>query len=138
MGVDHITGKVTTWSISIIKYKKNYVQCYVTNISAPGKQHFVVKIQLSLDSEREPIRGERMVIFDQNKTFSFLLEKKFNEAVHPKLEKMIMEQGAEGLRGFFHAIVPPSPASAGNREVNSKSLVKIEINIENILPREAW
>lgn len=79
-----------------------------------------------------------MVIYDKDRTFTFNLEKKFNEAVHQRLEQMINERGVDGLKGYFHAIVPPSQASEVNRKVDSQGLVKVEINIENILPREAW
>ena len=79
-----------------------------------------------------------MMIYDKERTFSFLLKKEFNKAVFPKLERRIMEQGVEGLKGFFHAIVPPSQTSVGKQEVNHEGLVKVEINLENILPRQAW
>ena len=72
-----------------------------------------------------------MMIYDKDRTFSFLLKKEFNKAVFPKLERRIMEQGVEGLKGFFHAIVPPSPTA-------TDGLVKVEINLENILPRQGW
>ena len=108
---------------------------YETNNSGPSKQHFVVKIQLGLDSKREPILVERMVIYDKDHSFLFVLKKELNEAVHPRLEKIIIEKGVDGLKGFFHAIIVPS---AIEKKETSKSLVKMEINIENILPREAW
>ena len=95
----------------------------------------MVKIQLGLDSKREPILVERMVIYDKDHSFLFVLKKELNETVHPRLEKIIIEKGVDGLKGFFHAIIVPS---AIEKKETSKSLVKMEINIENILPREAW
>ena len=74
-----------------------------------------------------------MMIYDKERTFSFLLKKEFNKAAFPKLERIIMERGVEGLKGFFHAIVPPASTSA-----NQDGLVKVEINLENILPRQTW
>ena len=79
-----------------------------------------------------------MMIYDKERTFSFLLKKEFNKAVFSKLERIIIERGVEGLKGFFHAIVPPAPTSVGEQEVNHGGLVKVEINLENILPRQAW
>ena len=61
--------------------------------------------------------------------------KEFNEAVHPRLEKIIIEKGVDGLKGFFHAI---KVSLATEKKGNSKRLAKMEINIENILMREAW
>ena len=110
-------------------------QFYETNNSGPSKQHFVVKIQLSLDSRRKPVRGEQMVIYDKDRSFTFILLKEFNEAVHPRLEKIIIEKGVDGLKGFFHAI---KVSLATEKKGNSKRLAKMEINIENILMREAW
>ena len=74
-----------------------------------------------------------MEIYDKDHSFTFVLMKEFNEAVHPRLEKMIIEKGVDGVKGFFHAIKVQSAIE--NKE---KRLVKMEINIENILPREAW
>ena len=76
-----------------------------------------------------------MVIYDKDRSFTFRLKKEFNQAVHPRLEKMIREKGVDGVKGYFHAIKVPS---ANAKKENSKMLVKMEINIENILPREAW
>ena len=73
-----------------------------------------------------------MVIYDKDRSFLCVLWKEFNESVHPRLEKMIMEKGVDGLKGFFHAIKLPSVTE------KNKNLVKMEINVENILPREAW
>ena len=73
-----------------------------------------------------------MVIYDKDRSFLYVLLKKFNEAVHSRLEKMIMEKGVDGLKGFFHAIKVPSVTEKNG------NLVKMEINVENILPREAW
>ena len=78
------------------------------------------------------MRGEQMVIYDKDRSFTFILLKEFNEAVHPRLEKIIIEKGVDGLKGFFHAIKVPSVTE------KNENLVKMEINVENILPREAW
>ena len=93
----------------------------------------MVKIQLNLNAKRMPIKGNPIMIYDKERTFSFLLKKEFNKAVFPELERIIMERGVEGLKGFFHAIVPPASTSA-----NQDGLVKVEINLENILPRQTW
>ena len=98
----------------------------------------MVKIQLVLSQERAltHVKGNPMLIYDKNKTFMCHLKKEFNEVVHPRLERMIREHGVLGLKGYFHAIVAQSPESV--KKDQSSELVKMEINIENILPREAW
>jgi len=98
---------------------------YETETSGPRKHHFVVKIQLCL-TDMKPKMGGSMMIYNKDRTVFCLLEKKFNDLVHTKLEKLIIDQGVGGLKGYFHAIL------------TKEGLSKMEINTENILPRECW
>ena len=70
------------------------------------------------------------MVYDQERSFSFFLLKAYNPEVYPRLEKMITERGVWGLKGYFQAI--RSTEDSGQDEV------KVEINIENILPRQDW
>jgi len=103
---------------------------YEVDKSGPKQSNFVVKIQLQLlpAGRRRPVIGGPMMVYNKDKTLYYLLERKSNEDVHPRLEKLIMNQGVDGLKGYFHAILSPT-------KVNS---TKININVENILPRESW
>ena len=60
----------------------------------------------------------------------FLL-KELNPEVYPRLEKMITERGVWGLKGYFQAI-------RSEESGESDKDVRVEIDIENILPRQDW
>ena len=74
-----------------------------------------------------------MMVYDRERSFSFNLQKELNPEVYPRLHKIITERGVWGLKGYFQAI--RSPEEEG---VESGKTVKVEINIENILPRQDW
>ena len=71
------------------------------------------------------------MVYDQERSFSMFLLKELNPEVYPRLEKMITERGVWGLKGYFQAI--RSSESGG-----SDKTVMVEIDIENILPRQDW
>ena len=73
-----------------------------------------------------------MMVYDRERSFSFNLQKELNPEVYPRLHKIITERGVWGLKGYFQAI--KSPAESGT----SDNTVKVEIDIENILPRQDW
>ena len=73
-----------------------------------------------------------MMVYDQERSFSFFLLKAYNPEVYPRLEKMITERGVWGLKGYFQAIRAPEESGQTDKTV------KVEINIENILPRQDW
>ena len=73
-----------------------------------------------------------MMVYDRERSFSFNLQKELNPEVYPRLQKIITERGVWGLKGYFQAI--KSPAESGT----SDKTVKVEIDIENILPRQDW
>ena len=99
------------------------------------KQQCVVKIQLNVTTAPEAwdvVHGGGMMVYDQERRFYFYLRKEFNPEVYPRLEKLITERGVWGLKGYFQAI--RSPEESGQ----TGKTVKVEINIENILPRQDW
>ena len=94
-----------------------------------------MKIQLPFNkADRRPFLGGDMMIYDKDRSFSFHLEKRFNEEVHSRLEKIIIDRGVDGLKGFFHAINIREKVD----KTDQTELFKIEINVDKILPRQAW
>ena len=77
-----------------------------------------------------------MMVYDRERSFSFNLQKELNPEVYPRLHKIITERGVWGLKGYFQAI--RSPEERGQTEGGRQTDVKVEINIENILPRQDW
>ena len=92
----------------------------------------MVKIQLNCSPSWKPVPGADMMVYDRERSFSFFLQKEFNPEVYPRLERMITERGVWGLKGYFQAI--RSHEESGG----SDKTVKVEINIENLLPRQDW
>ena len=72
-----------------------------------------------------------MMVYDQQRSFSFRLSQKSNPEAYPRLEKMITERGVWGLKGYFQAI-------RSEESGESDTAVRVEIDIENILPRQDW
>ena len=72
------------------------------------------------------------MVYDRERSFSFNLQKELNPEVYPRLHKIITERGVWGLKGYFQAI-----RSHEDRGGSGKT-VKVDINIENILPRQDW
>ena len=72
------------------------------------------------------------MVYDRERSFRLYLNKELNPDVFPRLQKLITERGVWGLKGYFQAI--KSPAESGT----SDNTVKVEIDIENILPRQDW
>ena len=72
------------------------------------------------------------MVYDRERSFRLYLNKELNPDVFPRLQKLITERGVWGLKGYFQAI--------GSHEARGGSgkTVKVEINIENILPRQDW
>ena len=114
---------------------KNYFfsfQNFQSRASGFTKQQCVLKIQLECSLAWKPIPGGNMMVYDRERSFSFNLQKELNPEVYPRLQKIITERGVWGLKGYFQAI--KSPAESGT----SDNTVKVEIDIENILPRQDW
>ena len=74
--------------------------------------------------------GAPMVVYDKDHTFFATLDQEYNKQVHPRLEKVIIEQGVMGVKGYFHVIVFPE-------KMKTNGLIKVELN-EKILPRQPW
>ena len=72
------------------------------------------------------------MVYDQERSFYLYLRKEFNPEVYPRLERLITERGVWGLKGYFQAIRSPEESEQTDKTV------KVEINIENILPRQDW
>ena len=77
------------------------------------------------------IKGSPLWIYNKDCSFAYTLAKEDNELVYSKLVKMITDQGVDGRKGFFHVIVP-------KKHEGKEGMIKLKINAENILPREAW
>ena len=72
-----------------------------------------------------------MMVYDEEPTFHSMLTKELNPEVYSRLQKLITEKGFKGLKGYFKAIKSPE-------ESGQPGTVKMEIDIENILPRQNW
>merc|ERR1711990_379437 len=129
-----IRGQYSACHLTIIPFnlQTSHLTGQDTRIRTSGftKRQCVVKIQLNCSPSWKPVSGADMMVYDRERSFSFFLQKEFNPEVYPRLERMITERGVWGLKGYFQAI--RSPEEAG---VESGKTVKVEINIENILPR---
>ena len=71
------------------------------------------------------------MVYDRERSFRLYLNKELNPDVFPRLQKLITERGVWGLKGYFQAIKSPE-------ESGQPGTVKLEIDIENILPRQNW
>ena len=72
------------------------------------------------------------MVYDRERSFRLYLHKELNPDVFPRLQKLITERGFMGLKGYFQAI--KSPEESGQTD----KTVKVEINIDNMLPRQDW
>ena len=71
------------------------------------------------------------MVYDRERSFRLYLNKELNPDVFPRLQKLITERGVWGLKGYFQAI-------KSAEESGQPGTVKLEIDIENILPRQNW
>jgi len=118
--VDEMTGVMCNIT------KKTHVKNFG---KLPSKKHFVVKVQVPVYSNSDP-----MLIYNKDKSLCGKLHRQGQEEVFDMLVMSIKgEGGYKGLKGFFYAIHSGEVNKDGKMEA-----IVMKINPEKILPLETW
>ena len=88
------------------------------------KQHFVVKIQIPLDTDTgETLNNNSpLTIYNKDKSFCTSMFYKGNEELHRQLYDKIKFEGHHGIKGYFHTILEPGDLKAKQFRINPENI----------------
>ena len=88
------------------------------------KQHFVVKIQIPLDTDTGETLNNNcpLAIYNKDKSFCTSMFYKGNEELHRQLYDKIKSEGHHGIKGYFHTILEPGDLKANQFRINPENI----------------